>query len=227
MGFLDSIGNMFGAGDAYSDYAKALRGISGDMPQYAEKAQGFISPWQQTGSQSLKDLYSSLMGMQDPTQYYSKVMSGYQMSPAAQQQLKSGQESISSSAASRGLLGSTAQGQNLMNYSQGLTSQDMRNYFGDIMGIGGQYRQGMGDISREGLTAGTTMGDQEMQLAKLIAELRGNAAGAEASGTMANQKFGGGLLGALGGAMGFGGSGGFLEKLGDKFGGGLSKMFGL
>lgn len=146
---------------------------------------------------------SAMQAMLDPNQFYSNIMSGYEMSPAAQRELASQEEAIRNAAAAGGMGGSSDLAQQASQYAGQFTSDDMQRYFQNQMGIFGQgmgvgqnlasYRDLMGQRMGQG-RIGIGQAEAQGALARGQALQSGLATGIGA--------LSGGLYGVPGGAAG-------------------------
>lgn len=83
----------------------------------------------------------AMHAMLDPNQFYSNMMQGYEMSPAAQREMQAGEGAIGNAMAAQGMGGSSQAAQDASQYAHQFTSDDMQRYFQNQMGI---FGQGMG-----------------------------------------------------------------------------------
>lgn len=167
--------------------------------QTTDQANQYLQPYQQGGQQAYGQYNDWLQRMQNPTGFYNDVMSQYQMSPAAQFQMEQGTQAANHSAAAAGNVGTPAAQKALMRYSQGLSSQDMQNYFNNVMGVNSQYGGGLNNLNQMGYGAANQMGQNLMMSNSQIAQLLQNMGMAGAYG---QQQQGAGIGGAIGGIAG-------------------------
>jgi hypothetical protein len=158
------------------------------MQQAVGTSTGYLNPYLQTGTQALGQEYAGLQQMQDPTGFYNKIMDAYQQSPATQFQMQQGLNALKNTAAATGYTGSGKEMQDLMKYSQDLTSQGQQSFLQNILGIHGQYLAGLQGLGQQGQQAGTTMGGWQMQGGQDIAALQAEQAKAlaQAQGAQAS-----------------------------------------
>lgn len=178
-------------------YAGTIPGIN----QATQQAIGYVSPYQQIGTQATGDLYSHLQGMQDPQGYLSKILGGYTESPWAKTEAKAGTDALMNQQAALGLTGSGQEAKDVMSFNQGLASKDMQNYLNNILGINQSYLGGMRGLSGMGLQAGMGMGREQMQGAEDVAEMQAAKAKADAEAAKNKQSWWGAALGGLGAAL--------------------------
>jgi len=198
----------------YQTMEKGYGQIIPGIQQATQASLGYLSPYQQVGTEATSDLYKHLQGMADPKAYLQSILSGYQMSPGAKFQEHEGTQALMNKAAALGLTGSGQEAKDIARYSQGLASQDMQQYLQNVLGIGQQYMGGMRGLGGMGLQAGLGMGREQMGGAEDIARIQEQQAiekareeaQREASlGTLGSdigKFFGGPIGGALGGLLG-------------------------
>lgn len=213
MGFLDTLfgGKAGGTGEAEETMQQQME----QQQKMLQQSLGYLSPYEQIGSQAMGDYTSALGQYADPTQLYSKIMGTYQQSPAAQFQEQQGMGQLQNTMESQGLAGSGQEAKDVLGYSQGLSSQDMQQYLQNTLGMGQTYLSGMGGVAQlgpqmamqeAGLTQGTA--GQLGGLSEALAQLQ----------QQGGQSYSAGLMGLLGGGLtGLGSYAG---------GGGLSGLFG-
>jgi len=183
----------------YEGLEESYKGMTPGIENATGTATGYLSPYQQTGQQSLSDLHSSLKELSDPQAYYNKIMSGYAESPAAKFQKEQGIQTIENQSEALGLGGSGKEMKDLMSYSQGLASQGQQDYLKNILGIKSGYLSGLQGITGLGEQAGTTMGATQMTGAEDTAKLEAAQAQAKAYADAQKDKGIGSLItGALG-----------------------------
>lgn len=131
--------DLFGGGKQAA--AKRLKkGQQRAMEEYQNtwnEEKGYLNP-QLGGAFGNQDAMTAML---DPNQFYSNIMSGYEMSPAAQREMASQEEAMRNAAAAGGMSGSSDLAQQSAQYAGQFTSDDMQRYFQNQMGI---FGQGMG-----------------------------------------------------------------------------------
>lgn len=188
------LGGIFGGNDE-PDYSALYREQADQYGQqanpiikeYLAKALGLMQPYEQLGRGALEKYRQASQEMIAPD-FINQQMQGYQMSPWAQNQLKQGQEAISSSAYARGLGGSTAQGRNLLDYSQGLTSRDMQRYLQNKMAARQYGMEGLGTIGGRGQQAAGQMGAYNIGAGQSLLDVLRNQAAMRNQGILAQQE---------------------------------------
>ena len=113
---------------------------------------------------------------QDPSSFYNKEMAGYSMSPQAQFAMKNMQNSMNNNASATGMAGSGAFDKALQQNANGISSQDMQQYWNNIMGANNmqmgwennydnqqrEWDQDMQNGARMGYGAGGMMGQWDI-----------------------------------------------------------------
>lgn len=197
-----SIMDVFGS-SPFSGYASDMGDIEKQMQQWTEKGAGYYQPFYSAGTAAIPQYQARLGQMADPTAFFKSMMSGYQESPLSQFQRQQGMQDINSAAASRGLLGSTAQGRNLLDFSQNLSAKDMEDYFKNLMGINTEYMGGLGNLMGQGFQAGSGIANLYNTLGMNTAQLQQQAAQARAAAQAQKNAGWGNLIGAGIGALAF------------------------
>lgn len=179
------------------------------LKDYLSKAEGKMQPYETEGRNAMGDYGRLSREMTNPN-FVNTQMEDYEISPWAQNQMKQGQESINSAAYAGGFGGSTAQGRNLMNFSQDLSNKDMQQYFQNKMASRQGGMEGLANIYGKGFGAAGQMGQWNMDAGKSLvdilkeqASLKSGAAGAKAAGRAAKGNFISKGLSAIPGVGGF------------------------
>lgn len=176
----------------------------GDIGKYYNQAIGFLSPYRQAGQFGLSGEMQGAAEMSDPSAYYNKMMSGFQMSPAQQYAQQQGLGAVSNNAAVSGMLGSPEMAQHLIKYASTDTGNAQQQYLNNLLGIKGQSMNTMGNLANMGYGAASTSGQFGMQAGQEQAELQealAQMAAAQAQGYNTDLSSGFGALGGLAGMM--------------------------
>lgn len=179
MNFFD----MFNGGktNAAESQIDSLNGDVADFRKAATDANAYIDPFYAAGKGQLDPYMQNMGAMLDPKKFYADMMSGYQMSPNAQTQMKYGTDSAMAAANASGMRGSSNLLGNVNATSQNIANQDMQQYFQNLMGIHGQGFGAQGNMVNMGFGAGGQMGGNIMNAANMQAQLSAAKAQAEAS----------------------------------------------
>lgn len=152
--------------------------------------------WMETGQQANSRLQALMNG----------DMSSFQADPGYQFRQQQGLQGLDRSAASRGGLYSGGHSADLLNYSQGLASQEYGNFYNRLMGL-----------SNQGLGAAQYLGGLGQNYAQNWAQARGIKGAADAqraaAGPMAQAGYGNAIASAFGTYAGMSGGGGGLSGM--------------
>lgn len=193
----ETAGNIYG--NATSGYSQDLTNIANQIGQLIQQGISYLLPYESTGREAMGKYYTGVQELAHPIDIYNEIMKTYSLSPSAQFEMNQGLEAINSSMASKGMLGSTAQGRQLESYSEGLTSKDMQTYLENILGLGKGYFSGLRNLTNTGLSSAA-------DIANLFAEqaqIEGSVEAASAAAKARQQQASSGGIGALvGGTIG-------------------------
>jgi len=207
-----------GAGMAYAANrqgaaAKKAANAQGNAAQQAmqkytdlyDQSRSDATPWLETGQQANSRLQALMNG----------DMSSFLVDPGYQFRMDQGIQGLDRSAAARGRLFSGGHSTDLLNYNQGLASQEYGNFYNRLMGLS---NQGLGTAQYLGGLA-RNYGNQYGQALGLKGQADAQRA---AAGPMTQAGYGNALASAFSTYAGMGGGGG------GGFGGGsgLSSLFG-
>lgn len=120
-------------------------------------AKGNLGGYVGTGNQANSDI-ASLLGLGGDSAKANAGFQNYLNSSGYKFNLKSGDEAITSNAASKGLLNSGATGKGLETFGQNLGSTYFNNYLGQLSGLAGNGLQAGGVIANNGTQGGGTAG---------------------------------------------------------------------
>lgn len=171
MGMLDTL---FGGGaeGGYGD-------LSGRIQDAIDQIKQNMSPYMNAGTDSLNNLQNFFKQYSNPQDFYDKTMANWTMTPAAKMQEQYGTKAMNQAAAAGGTVGTPAQQEALARFDQNLVSGDQQNYLSNIMGIGGQYTSGEGNIMNTGYNAAMNSGNT-------IADLLRDLGSSQMQGDMAH-----------------------------------------
>lgn len=145
------LSGLFGnSGKPYKDYSKELQ-------RYYEQAQGYQNPFWQAGSGAIPQFQQWLQSQQDPSGFINKLMGQYQESPFAKFQQQQGIRAGQNAGSASGLTGSTPLTQFMQENAQNISSQDMQNWLGNVLGINTQYGAGLGGMMGMGQNAANSL----------------------------------------------------------------------
>jgi len=159
-------GGLFGnSGQPYKDYGKELK-------KYMQMAQMYQQPFYQAGAGAIPQHQEWLNGQKDPAEFINNLMGQYQESPWAKFQQKQGQRAITNAGSANGLAGSTPMAQFAADYAEGISSQDMMNWLGKVLGINTQYGRGLENEITGGANSANSISNLLSDLGKHLSEAR-------------------------------------------------------
>lgn len=167
------IGSLFGdAGQPYEDAMNQYR-------EWANKAQGVQNPFLQAGTGAIGDFQKWLSGMQDPSGFINKLMGQYQESPWAKYMQQQGVRAGQNAASASGMIGSTPFAQQLQQNAENISSQDMQNWLGRVLGINTQYGGGLNNLMGYGANAANALTNMYGDMGRQMGEQSYNKSAAE------------------------------------------------
>jgi hypothetical protein len=154
-GLSDIFGGLFGdSGAPYEDYQK-------ELSKYFNQAQGYQNPFFNAGSGAIPQFQEWLGGMKNPNDFINNLMGKYQESPWAkyqqEQSIRAGQNAGSRGDMNVGGTGSTPMAQFLQDNARNISSQDMQNWLGRVLGINTEYGQGLNNEINRGQGSANAM----------------------------------------------------------------------
>ncbi len=170
-GFGGELGSVLGGifGLTNNPYSQAMQ----QYQQYAQQGAQSQQPFYNAGVQGLGNYQQWLGGMQDPTKFINNTMNQYQESPYAkymqQQSIRSGQNAASAG----GLMGSTPFAQQLQQNASNISSGDMNQWLGNVMGVNTQYGQGQMGLANIGQGAANQLTNLYGQMGSNMGDLAG------------------------------------------------------
>ena len=190
--------NRQGAAEKAAGKAKgsAATDAMGKYDTVYNQSRADATPWMDTGQQANSRLQALMNG----------DMSSFQEDPGYQFRQQQGLQGLDRSAASRGGLYSGGHSADLLNYSQGLASQEYGNFYNRLMGL-----------SNQGLGTAQYLGGLGQNYAQNWAQARGIKGAADAqraaAGPMAQAGYGNAIASAFGTYAGMSGGGGGLSGM--------------
>lgn len=153
------LGSMFGdSGAPYDDAMKQYQ-------DWANKAQNVQNPYLQAGQGAIGNYQDWLSGQKDPSKFINNLMGQYQQSPWAKYSQQQGMRAATNAASMGGLsngmggagIGSTPFMQQAQQNAQNISSEDMQNWLGKVLGINTQYGQGNQFLMGQGANAANSL----------------------------------------------------------------------
>lgn len=148
-GLASGLWGLFGGGgknpsDAAMPYLDKIPSWAREMYQpYINQGQGMMG--------GMGDIYKQMM--ENPTEFFNKIGSGYKESPGYQNSLKEAMGSIGNSAAAGGMAGSAMHQQLSGEKASDLASKDFQQYLDNVLGINRTGLQGGENTVNRGFNA--------------------------------------------------------------------------
>lgn len=153
MGLFDSVSKSI-FGDP-KDPQKAAASYYGQAEQAMKQyMQPFVDYGMQAGAYLMPEFQQLLM---DPGAKYDQMLSGYEPSKHYQMQQELMGQQAANSAAAGGMRGSPLEQANQQMITQGLLSNDMQRYYGNVSGLYGQGLGGMSNMYNTGYGAASNL----------------------------------------------------------------------
>lgn len=197
--------NFFSGGkqQGAEELLKYLQQGTDQMQGYTQQANSLLNPYRDIGLGQTNALQQAIARMTNPGQFYGDMMSNYQMSPAAQYQMKTGTQNALNAANASGMLGSSDMLRDINRSSQNIANQDMQQYFGNMMGINDRGLNLSQGLFNSGFGATGQMSNNLNSLGQAIAQMYAQMGGAANQQQQAKMGGLGNLFSAAGGLLGF------------------------
>lgn len=179
-----ALANYFFGGDPSQPYQDAQE----QMGKYYQEGQGYLNPWAQFGQNAMGKYENALGKMSDSQGYINGIMNGYQQSPWAKFQMEQGMKGMNNAASASGMVGSGAQMKAAADFSQGLSSRDMQQWFQNNFGVDQQYLGGLNNQLGYGANAANMQAQMAMQQGQNAAQAA--YGGAQAANNQKTELFG-------------------------------------
>jgi hypothetical protein len=137
----------------YTDAQNTYKNLFPQVQQYYNQAQQYQNPFYQGGKDAIPQYQNWLNQMQDPSAFINKAMGSYQQSPWAKYEQDQAMRAANNFGSANGLTGSTPLMQQAQQNAAGISSADMQNYMGNIMGVNQQYGAGLQNMMGGGQNA--------------------------------------------------------------------------
>lgn len=118
-----------------------------------------LQPYMQGGNAAFSQV-QSLLGLNGGNS--DSMLATLRNTPGYQFALKTGQEGLDRTAASRGMLLSGGQLKDSMNYNQGMADQNYNNYYNQLMGVSGLGESAAAGLGSQGTATGQGMAQSMM-----------------------------------------------------------------
>jgi hypothetical protein len=157
-------------------FGQFLGGIFGNSGEPYQKGMNAYQPWMQQGINAQNPFFQAGKGaipgyqnwvnsMQNPQDFINNMMKGYQQSPWAKYEAQQANRAGINAASAGGLAGSTPFAQQMQQNAANISSQDMQNWMGNVLGANSMYGQGLGNEVGWGQGAANQMGNMYGNLA--------------------------------------------------------------
>ncbi len=156
----------------FDDSSAPYKAASKVYDQYRSSNQGLLNPFYQNGINAIPQYQQWLQGQQNPSQFINNLMGQYQESPWAHYQQQQGLRAAQNMGSASGLTGSTPLMQQAQQNAENISSQDIQNWLGRVLGINTQYGQGIGNMIASGQNAGNSLVNMNTEFAKALAEAK-------------------------------------------------------
>lgn len=194
-------GNQFGSG--LGGFLGGLFGDSGapyqqgmdEYMRWANQAQNAQNPFWQAGTGAIPQFQEWLGGMKDPSGFINKMMGQYQESPWAKYQQDQSMRAAQNAGSASGMGGSTPMAQFMQENAQNISSKDMQNWLGNVLGTNTLYGQGLSGMMQGGQGAANA-------LTNLFGQMGRDMGGAQFGKGVAEQNDWWNMFGGLGKMLG-------------------------
>jgi len=158
------IGGLFGDSDQpYEDAMDQYR-------QWAKRGEDVQNPFLKAGTGAIGNYQDWLNGMKDPSGFINNLMGKYQESPWAKYMQQQAMRAGNNAASASGLIGSTPFAQQMQQNAAGISSQDMQNWLGQVLGINTQYGAGNQYLMGQGANAANQLTNMFNQMGGRMGE---------------------------------------------------------
>jgi hypothetical protein len=161
---LQGVGGMISG--FFNDSGAPYDAAAGALDKTYNQANQNMQPWMQFGQNAMPKYENALGRFSDSKNYINDIMNNWKMSPWAQHQMDYGIKAANQGAAASGMAGSGAQQKGLADYSQGIASRDMQQWFQNNFGVDQQYLSGLNNQMGYGFNAANSMNQILAQLAQ-------------------------------------------------------------
>lgn len=153
--------------DAGSPYSAAM----GPYQQYMGQATGQLNPFVQAGQGAMGNYQQWLKSQQDPSGFINNLMGQYHQSPMAQYEQQQAMRAAQNMGSASGLTGSTPLMLQAQQNASNISSGDMQNWLGNVLGINTQYGQGEANLMNQGYNAANSLANLYGQQAQGMSQL--------------------------------------------------------
>lgn len=151
------------------------------LNNFYNQAQGFQNPFYQAGTGAIPQYQQWLQGQQDPSKFINNLMGQYQESPYAKYLQDQAMKAALNAASAGGVgnmggagLGSTPFLQQSQQNAANISSQDLQNWLGRVLGINTQYGQGVQNMMTGGQNAANSLSNLARGFGQDISQMEWN-----------------------------------------------------
>lgn len=152
--------------DSGAPYGEAM----GQYQKFLDEAKRTQNPFYQAGTSAIPQYQNYLNTMQNPSQFINNLMGQYQESPYAHYQQQQAMRAAQNMGSASGLTGSTPLMQQAQQNASNISSQDMNNWLGNVLGINTQYGQGIGNLMNAGQGSANALTNLLSQYGQLMGQ---------------------------------------------------------
>lgn len=176
----------------FGDSGAPYRAAEKELGDFYNRGRDIQNPFMQYGLNAMPQMSQWLQGMKDPSGFINNLMGKYQESPWAKYSQEQGMRAAQNMGSASGLTGSTPLTQFAQQNAQNISSQDMQNWLGNVLGINTQYGTGLQNQVGVGQNAANALTGLTSDFGKSIAEMQ---YGAKAGDQQDRNSIWGGLFG--------------------------------
>lgn len=152
---MGGLGALFGGmmGNSGEPYQDAMD----QYQKYFGQAAKFQNPFMKAGTDAIPGFQNWLGTMKDPSGFINNLMSNYKQSPWAKYQLQNATRAATNVGSASGLTGSTPMMQQAQQNAANISSGDMNNWLGNVLGVNSQYGQGEQSLINTGANSANAL----------------------------------------------------------------------
>ena len=197
-GLGSSGGSSGGMGGGLSSIFSGIFGLANNpyqsgMNEYQKYAQQGINaqqPFYNAGQQGMGNYQNWAQQMQDPSQFINNTMNQYQASPYSNYLQNQSMAAGNNAASASGLSGSTPFAQQLQQNAGNISSGDMNQWLGNVLGVNNQYGQSQQNLMNMGQGAAN-------QISNMYGNMGTNMGNGAYNKTQSNNQGWGNLFGGI------------------------------
>jgi len=140
MGLGSLLGGLFG--NPSGDYSDAMQ----QYQKWMQQAAGAQSPFYNAGTGAIPQYQDWLKKMSDPSAFINSQMNQYQQSPWAKYEQQQAMRTANNMGSATGMTGSTPMMQQAQQNASNISSGDMNQWLGNVLGVNQQYGAGLNNM---------------------------------------------------------------------------------